>query len=99
MKHELNKIRSTNGYTPMAVVIAERIINHVQNGGSFGSNWVHYATGIVSSGKVKWSGWQQDEKDLRQGYRLAQDYYFAAFGVDLQTAAEANFNAAVEEGE
>jgi hypothetical protein len=87
MKAQLNKIRLDNNFSPLAAILAERVIMHVQAGGFLGANAEHYAMGIESHGKIVQSGWQHNDNDIKQAWRIAQQFF-----PDLWEKSIDNFN-------
>jgi hypothetical protein len=87
MKAELNKIRLDNGFSPLSALLAERVIMHVQNGGFLGANAEHYAMGIEAHGRIVQSGWNNSDKDIKQAWCLAKQFF-----PDLWEKSVDNFN-------
>jgi hypothetical protein len=82
--------------SPMAIIGAYRLIDHVFSGGFLGCNAPHYALGIVDEhGKVLKSGWDLfSDEEIEQAYKLA-----LAAVPDLWELAEDNFLLLEEEEE
>lgn len=75
MKAELNQIRIDNNFSPLAAVLAERVLIHVYTGGFLGANAEHYSMGLKDhNDRIVLSGWNFNQKDIDQGWLIAVQF-------------------------
>ncbi|WP_347990244.1 hypothetical protein [Methylomonas sp. AM2-LC] len=74
---QLNKITRNRGFHLMSAIAAQRVIEHVQDGGFIGVNADHYAMALLdATGKVTKSGYEIFTNQQRsEAYQIAEEFW------------------------